>query len=163
MPALGGADMSSIPLNYGGGSSGYTNMRDATLNAMGASQGASANLDNVASWLTQLGQQQPGTMIESFDHNSTARNANLELFNQAIGMAAVFAELLNSKNAMQLTDQSSTAQSLNPTPEPADLDPTRPVENVCDEPGTAWDEETKSCVAELEPAGRVTLQLTPEL
>jgi hypothetical protein len=85
------------------------------------------------------------------------------LFNQAIGMAAVFAELLNSKNAMQLTDQSSTAQSLIPTPEPADPDPTRPVENVCDEPGTAWDEETKSCVAELEPAGRVTLQLTPEL
>ena len=163
MPALGGADMSSIPLNYGGGSSGYTNMRDATLNAMGASQGASANLGNVASWLTQLGQQQPGTMIESFDHNSTARNANLELFNQAIGMAAVFAELLNSKNAMQLTDQSSTAQSLNPTPKPAEPDPTEPVENICDEPGTAWDEETKSCVAELEPTGRVTLQLTPEL
>jgi hypothetical protein len=163
MPALGGADMSSIPLNYGGGSSGYTNMRDATLNAMGASQGASANLGNVDSWLTQLGQQQPGTMIESFDHNSTARNANLELFNQAIGMAAVFAELLNSKNAMQLTDQSSTAQSLNSTPKPADPDPTQPVENVCDEPDTVWDEETKSCVAELEPAGRVTLQLTPEL
>ena len=163
MPALGGADMSSIPLNYGGGSSGYTNMRDATVNAMGASQGASANLGNVTTWLTQLGQQQPGTMIESFDHNSTARNANLELFNQAIGMAAVFAELLNSKNAMQLTDQSSTAQSLNSTPRPAEPDPTEPVENVCNEPGTAWDEETKSCVAGLEPTGRVTLQLTPEL
>lgn len=163
MPALGGSDMSSIPLNYGGGSSGYTNMRDATINAMGASQGASANLGNVTSWLTQLGQQQPGTMIESFDHNSMARNANLELFNQAIGMAAVFAELLNSKNAMQLTDQSSTAQSLNSTPKPAEPDPAEPVENVCDEPGTAWDVETESCVAELEPAGRVTLQLTPEL
>ena len=162
VPALGGGDLASVPLNYGGGSSGFVGMRDSTLNAMGSTEATSANLGNVTSWLTQLGQQQPGTMVESFDHNSMARNANLELFNQAIGIASTMADLFNSRNAMKLTDLSSTNQTLSFKPKPEKPDETAPVTGECEDENTVWDEETEACIAALEPASKITLQLQPE-
>lgn len=162
VPNLGGADMANIPLNYGGGSDAYITMRDSTLNALGTTQATSANLGNVASWLTQLGERQPGTMVESFDHNAMTRNANLELFNQAIGLATVMADLLNSRNTMTLTDLSSSSQSLVVKPFEVKLAETEPATGECEDESTVWDAEAAACVAQLEPAATVKLQLQPE-
>lgn len=159
IPALGGADLSSIPLNYGGGSSAYVGMRDATLGSMATTQAMSDSHGNVASWLQQLGGTGTATIQDSWDLNSSARNANLEMINQAIKLAGTIAQLVNSRNTMEATALSSATRTVR-RPEP---DGTRETAGVCSErDGQVWDEQRRACVERLESPDLVDLQLEPE-
>ena len=111
LPAFGGSDKSGIPLNFGGGETAYTGMRNSTLNAMGTTTATTESLSNVGSWYQQLARLQTGTIQDSWDHNSTARNANLEMMNNVIKLGTAMADLINSRNAITMSDLSSSSQS----------------------------------------------------
>ena len=51
---------------------------------MGTTAATGDSLANVSSWYQQLGQVKTGTIQDSWDHNSTVRNANLEMMNNVI-------------------------------------------------------------------------------
>lgn len=160
IPAFGGSDMSAIPLNYGGGSVAYTGMRDSTINAMATTQAIGASTGNVASWLMQLGNLQPGTIQDSWDHNSSARNANLEMMNRVIQLGTVMADLINSKNSMSLGELSGSSQTVGYQDE--DDDP-RETTGLCDDrENLEWDPEKRACVEQREDPEHVELMLQPQ-
>jgi hypothetical protein len=159
LPAFGGSDKSGIPLNYGGGSVAFEGARDSTLNAMGLTAANGGGSGDVASWFEQLGGMTTGTIQESWDHNTGARNANIEMLNRLILLGTAFADLTNSRNAMTLGDMSGANRS--GRYEDSETKDTRPVAGFCDERhGLVWDAEAKACVQKLDlEAG---LQLTPD-
>jgi len=160
MPQFGGADLSAIPENFGGGTSGYTGARDATINSMAVSQSIADSSGNVASWLMQLGQMGSGTLQDSWDHNSGARNANLEMMNQAILLGTAMTELINSQNALDLGALSGSSQSSDYRNED---DKDREVTDLCDkEQQLEWSEKEQACVRKLEPAASTQLLLKAE-
>jgi hypothetical protein len=159
LPAFGGSDRSGIPLNYGGGSAAFENARDSTLNAMGLTAAIGEGSDDVASWLEQLGGMATGTVQDSWDHNSGARNANIEMLNRLILLGSAFADLTNSRNAMTLGDMSGANRS--GRYDDYDTEDTRPVAGFCDaRQNLVWNAEAKACVQRIDlEAG---LQLTPQ-
>ncbi|MCQ1855488.1 lytic transglycosylase domain-containing protein [Neorhizobium galegae] len=160
LPAFGGSDKSGIPLNYGGGGTAYAGMRDSTLNAMGTTRATSESLGNVASWYQQLAGLQTGTIQDSWDHNSTARNANLEMMNNVIKLGAAMADLINSRNAVTTSDVSSTSRS---TASDSGDDPPRDTTGLCDpRQGLVWDLEQKACVEKREETADIRLMLQPQ-
>ena len=86
-------------------------MRNSTLNAMGTTTATTESLSNVGSWYQQLAGLQTGTIQDSWDHNSTARNANLEMMNNVIKLGTAMADLINSRNAITMSNLSSSSQS----------------------------------------------------
>lgn len=160
LPAFGGSNGANIPLNYGGGGSAYTGMRDATLKSMGTTAAIGEGSAGVASWLQQLGGMYAGTIQDSWDHNSGARNANLEMVNQAILLGSLMAELINSKNTMKLTNDSGSRQTIDyRVPED---DGRRETTGFCDtrEENLRWDPEEQACVRERENENRIILRLS---
>jgi hypothetical protein len=160
LPAFGGSDKSGIPLNYGGGEIAYTGMRDATLNAMGTSMAASESLSNVGSWYQQLANLQTGTIQESWDHNSTVRNANLEMMNNVIKIGTAMAALINSRNAVTSSNVSSSSRS-------ASNDGNRGMPSattgLCDPKlNLIWDPDKRACIEKREAASTVQLMLQPQ-
>lgn len=159
IPALGGSDLSSIPLNYGGGNSAYVGMRDATLGSMATTQAMSESHGNVASWLQQLGGTPTATIQDSWDLNSGSRTANLEMINQAIKLAGTIVQLVNSRNTMEASALSSVTQTVR-RPEP---DGTRETAGLCDErESLVWDERRRACVERHEDPALVNLLLNPQ-
>lgn len=160
LPAFGGSDKSGIPLNFGGGETAYTAMRSSTLQAMGTTAATGDSLSNVASWYQQLGQLHTGTIQDSWDHNTTVRNANLEMMNNVIRLGTAMADLVNSRNAVSsanLSGSSSTATSDRDDDEPNEL--TR----LCDpRQNLFWDEEEQACVTRRENENQVQLMLQPQ-
>lgn len=157
VPALGG---NKIPLNYGGSGESFTTMRDATIRAKATTQGVAESSSNVSSWLQQLGQTETGTIQDSWDLNSGARNANLEMINKAIELGNSLSELLNSRNTVTLSGSSGASQSSSykppppkETPEPAKCDPAQNLQ---------WSEEQKACVKKREESDQINLNLSPE-
>ncbi|CAN7697453.1 lytic transglycosylase domain-containing protein [Neorhizobium tomejilense] len=160
LPAFGGSDKSGIPLNYGRGATAYSGMRDSTLNAMGTTRATYESLGNVSSWYQQLAGLQTGTIQDSWDHNSTARNANLEMMNNVIKLGAAMADLINSHNAVTTSDISSTSRS---TASDNGDDPPRDTTGLCDpRQGLVWDPEQKACVAKREETADIQLMLQPQ-
>jgi hypothetical protein len=158
LPAFGGSDKSGIPLNFGGGETAYTGMRSSTLNAMGANASTSASLGNVTSWYQQLGAQQTGTIQDSWDHNSTARNANLEMMNNVIKLVTAMADLVNSRNAMSSANLSSSSR----TTSTGASSPRTPAD-LCDRRhNLVWSEAEKACVQKRPRADSVRLLLQPQ-
>jgi hypothetical protein len=160
LPALGGSDGANIPLNYGGGETAYTGMRDSTINAMATSQATQESSANVASWLQQLGGLQTGTIQDSWDHNSGARNANLEMMNQVIRLGTTMADLMNTRNAMSSSSLSGASQSSD-----FKLRDEKPRETtgLCDErEGLEWSPTEKACVQKRERESNVKLMLQPQ-
>jgi hypothetical protein len=159
LPAFGGSDKSGIPLNFGGGSAAFEGARDSTLKAMGLTAAIGEGSGDVASWLQQLGGMTTGTVHDSWDHNSGARNANMEMLNQLILLGTAFADLTNSRNAMTLGDMSGASRS--GRYDGPDTEDAMPVAGVCDErQGVVWDANAKACVQKFDlEAG---LQLTPQ-
>lgn len=144
LPAFGGSDTSAIPLNFGGGGSSYAGMRNSTLNAMGTTAATSDSLGNVASWYAELGQSSSGTIQESWDLNSTARNANGVMLNEVIHLGAAMADLINARNAAAVANLSGAARSGASSP-PGRVLPT-PV-GVCDpRQNLVWSDEVGACV-----------------
>lgn len=160
LPAFGGSDVSNIPVNYGGSSSSYTGMRNATINSMATSQSITESSGNAASWLQQLGQMESGTIQDSWDHNSGARNANLEMMNQVIRLGATMADLLNSRNAVNLSDLSGSSQTSHVKKEKEEE---RETTGLCDpRENLEWNPEEKACVQKREREADVNLLLSAE-
>ncbi|RWQ32530.1 MAG: lytic transglycosylase domain-containing protein [Mesorhizobium sp.] len=160
LPAFDGSDQANIPLNYGGGNTAYSGMRDSTINAMATSQAATDSVGNVASWLQQLGGMQSGTIQDSWDHNSGARNANLEMMNQVIRMGTAMGDLINSRNANTASNLSGASQSSDSKDE--DKKP-RETTGLCDpREGLEWSPTEKACVQKRERAANVNLMLKPQ-
>jgi hypothetical protein len=160
LPAFGGSDKSGIPLNFGGGETAYTGMRSSTLNAMGTTAATHDSLSNVASWYQQLGQLQTGTIQDSWDHNSTVRNANLEMMNNVIRLSTAMADLVNSRNAVSsanLSGSSRTETQVRNDEKPQE------VTQVCDpRQNLVWSDEQKACVETRETEDQVQLLLQPQ-
>lgn len=160
LPAFGGSDKSAIPLNYGGGETAYTEMRSSTLNAMGATAATSDSLGNVASWYQQLSQLQTGTIQDSWDHNSTVRNANLAMMNNIIKLGTTMADLVNSRNAVSSASLSGSSRSSTHRP---GSDKPQDVTDLCDpRQSLVWSDEEKTCVEKRENPDQVQLLLQPQ-
>ncbi len=160
LPAFGGSDKSGIPLNYGGGDTAYAGMRDSTLTAMGTTTATSESLANVGSWYQQLAGLQTGTIQDSWDHNSTARNANLEMMNNVIKLGAAMADLIGSRNAVATSNLSSSSRS---TARDRSDDQPRDATGFCHPlQNLVWDPKQKACVAKREDDANVQLMLQPQ-
>lgn len=156
LPAFGGSDKSGIPLNYGGGGA-YAGARTSTMNAMGLTAAIGEGSGDVTSWLTQLGNMGSSTIQDSWDHNSGARNANIELINRLILLSTAFADLTNSSNAMTLGDLSGANRSTRY--ETGNDDDDRPVTGFCDErEGFVWDADAKACVQRIDALAELLLE-----
>lgn len=157
LPAFGGSDLSSIPLNYGGGSTAYSGLRDTTIDAMATSQATSDSTGNVASWFEQIGKLPTGTVLDSWDQNSGARNANIEMINTMTRLGTTMADLLNSRNAVAASDLSSSSQSGG---YPGKQDDPRDTTGLCDRrQGLTWDPRQKTCVRKRENTSKIQLML----
>ncbi|MCL6655615.1 lytic transglycosylase [Agrobacterium rubi] len=160
MPQFGGSDTSNIPMNYGGGSTAFSGARDSSMNAMATSQSITESSGNVSSWLQQLGQMQTGTIQDSWDQNSGARNANLEMMNQVIRLGATMAELMNSKNALDLGERSGSARTSS-VKKNDDKDPE--TVKLCDPAlNVEWNEKEQACVQKRERASEMKLMLSTQ-
>jgi hypothetical protein len=156
LPAFGGSDKSGIPLNYGAGGA-YEIARTSTMNAMGLTAAIGEGSGDVVSWLAQLGGLGSGTIQDSWDHNSGARNANTELVNRLILLGTAFADLANSGNAMTLGDISGANRSTRYDGNEVDDD--RPVTGFCHErEGLVWDAEAKACVLRIDAQAELLLE-----
>jgi hypothetical protein len=157
LPAFGGLDKSGIPLNFGGGETAYTGMRDSTLNAMGTTVATSESLANVESWYHQLAGLQSGTIQDSWDHNSTVRNANLEVMNNVIKLGTAMADLINTRNAVSTSDLSGSSQS---TARDVGEDKPKETTGLCDpRQNLVWDAAKRTCVTKRENETGVQLLL----
>lgn len=157
LPAFGGSDKSGIPVNYGGGETAYTGMRTSTLHAMGTTAAASDSVSNVSSWYQQLGSMQTGTVQDSWDQNSTARNANLVTLNNVIKLGTDMADLINARNGVSISNLSSSSRS---TATKQDQHKPSDTTNLCDpRDGLVWDETEKACVKPRETGDQVQLML----
>lgn len=160
LPAFGGSDKSGIPLNFGGGGNAYTGMRKSTLNAMGTTTATGESLSNVTSWYKQLGGLQTGTIHDSWDHNSTVRNANLEMMNNVIKLGTAMADLINSRNAVTTSNLSSSSQFAS---NDGDEDKPKNTSGLCDPKlNLIWDTKQRACVEKRETADNVQLLLQPQ-
>lgn len=160
MPQFGGSDTSNIPMNYGGGSTAFSGARDSSMNAMATSQSITESSGNVGSWLQQLGQMQTGTIQDSWDQNSGARNANLEMMNQVIRLGATMAELMNSKNALDLGERSGSSRTSS-VKKKDDKDPE--TVKLCDPAlNVEWNETKQACVQKRERASEMKLMLSTQ-
>ncbi len=160
LPAFGGSDVANIPVNYGGGSTAFTGMRDSTINSMATSQAIGESSGNVASWLQQLGQMSSGTIQDSWDHNSGARNANLEMMNQVIRLGTTMADLMNSRNAVDAGGLSGSSRT---SDFKVDDEEDRDTTGVCDpREGLDWSPTEKACVRKREREANVDLMLNAQ-
>lgn len=107
LPAFGG----SLATAPDSGRVAFEVGRNSALEAKGLSTAIADESGDVASWLAQLGAARSGTIQDSWDHNSAARNANLEMLNRLIEIGAAVADLLNSRNALTLADMSGASRS----------------------------------------------------
>ncbi|MDX0567734.1 transglycosylase SLT domain-containing protein [Sinorhizobium medicae] len=161
LPAFGGSDVANIPANYGGGSTAFTGMRDSTINSMATSQAIGESSGNVASWLQQLGAMSSGTIQDSWDHNSGARNANLEMMNQVIRLGTTMADLMNSRGAVDVGNLSGASRTSDFKNDDDDAD--RETTGVCDpREGLEWSPTEKACVQKREREANVDLMLTAQ-
>lgn len=159
LPAFGGSDKSGIPLNYGGGSVGFENARDSTMKAFALTAAVADGSGDVASWFEQFGAMATGTVQDSWDQNTGARNANLEMLNRMILLATTFADLTNSRNAITLGEMSGASQS-DSYENPSQPDG-RPVAGACDaRGGLVWSAAANACVQKLSQDAE--LLLTPQ-
>jgi hypothetical protein len=156
LPAFGGSDKSGIPLNYGGGGA-YAGARTSTMNAMGLTAAIGEGSGDVTSWLSQFGDMGSGTIQDSWDQNSGARNANLELVNRLILLSTAFADLTNSRNAMTLGGLSGANRSTRY--DAGNEDDDRPVAGFCDDrEGYDWDSGAKACVQRIDAQAELLLE-----
>jgi len=156
LPAFGGSDKSGMPLNYGGGGA-YESARTSTMNAMGLTAAIGEGSGDVGSWLQQLGGLGSGTIQDSWDHNSGARNANLELINRLILLGTAFADLTNSSNALTLGEISGANRSTRYEENGEEDD--RPVAGFCDErQNLVWDPAAKGCVLRVDAQAGLLLE-----
>lgn len=156
LPAFGGSDKSGIPLNYDGGGV-YESARTSTMDAMGLTAAMGEGSGDVVSWFQQFGELGTGTMQDSWDHNSGARNANLELMNRLILLGTAFADLANSGNALTLGELSGANGSTRYHEHGADDD--RTIAGFCDQrEGLVWNVDAKACARRIDTRAELLLE-----
>lgn len=156
LPAFGDSDKSGIPLNYGGVSA-YESARASTINAMGLTAAVADGSNDVLSWLHQLGAMETGTIQDSWDHNSGARGANVELMNRLIQLGTTFADLINSNNAITLGDMSGANRSTDYRGQEEDDE--RQVAGQCEaRQGFEWDDAATACVLRIDTQAELLLE-----
>ncbi|WP_246091583.1 lytic transglycosylase domain-containing protein [Aliirhizobium smilacinae] len=111
LPAFGGESATGVPVATGGDGSAYLNFRQATLSSMASTQATTEGSGEVAQYWNVLGAASPGTLQDSWDHNSLSRNANLEMINRMIVLGATMANLIQAKQTMVLSGLSGSAQA----------------------------------------------------
>jgi hypothetical protein len=111
LPAFGGSDKSGIPLNYGGTGVAYEGMRSSTIKALALTSATGDGSGDVASWFEQFGSAPTGTVQDSWDQNSAARNATIDMLNRMVALSASLAELANSRNAVTASEMSGANRS----------------------------------------------------
>ncbi|AYD00632.1 lytic transglycosylase domain-containing protein [Neorhizobium sp. NCHU2750] len=118
LPSLGGeASGNKIPVASGGGTAAFVQSRARTLSAAGRSMAISdGSSDIVAFWAT-IAAIAPGTIHQSWDHNSTARSANVEMINQMVSTAAMIADLVNARRLLAASGLSGSAQAVRSLPQ----------------------------------------------
>jgi hypothetical protein len=127
------------------------------MNAMGLTAAIGEGSGDVRSWLVQLGGLGSGTIQDSWDHNSGARNANIELVNRLILLGTAFADLANSGNALTLGELSGSNRSTRY--ETGNDDDDRPVAGFCDDrEGFVWDAYAKACVRRIDRQAELLLE-----
>ncbi|OWW02412.1 lytic transglycosylase [Rhizobium sp. R72] len=160
LPAFGGSDKSGIPYNFGGRQTAFTGMRSSTLNAMAINASTSASLGNVANWYQQLSASQTGTLKDSWDHNSTARNANLDMMNNLIKLGAAMADLLNARNAMSSANLSGSSRTTNSKP---DRQAAPDTPELCDpRQNLVWSATDQACIEKRPDINQMQLMLQPQ-
>jgi hypothetical protein len=148
LPAFGGSDKSAIVLSFGGTSAAYESMRASTLYAMGLTSAIGDGSADVASWYEQFGDVATSTVQESWEQNSGARNANIEMLNRMVELTTSFAELVNSTNAMTLGDISGASRSGHY--QTGDDEHSLSIASRCDDrTDLVWDKATQLCVHQL--------------
>ncbi|RTM10863.1 MAG: lytic transglycosylase domain-containing protein [Hyphomicrobiales bacterium] len=156
LPAFGGSDKSGIPLNYGGTGTAYEGMRSSTINAFALTSATGDGSGDVGSWFEQFGAVATGTVQDSWDQNSGARNANIDMLNRMIGLTAGFADLVNSRNAVTLSDISGASRS--GRYEDGGGGSSRDVAGFCDDrAGLVWDATAKACVQKIDQNAELLL------
>lgn len=155
LPAFGGSDPSRLARHYGGGSSAFEAMRSATINAMGLSEAVGSASGDVASWLEGLGGTATGRLKDSWEHNSGARNANLEMLNRMIELATAVTDLLNSRNALEASAISGSRGSGRVDSELGGGE--AHDGGACDAKGYAWNSDFNACVRFNDDAHRLLL------
>lgn len=149
LPAFGGSDKSGIPLNYGGTGTAYEGMRSSTINAFALTSATGDGSSDVASWFQQFGSVKTGTVQDSWDQNSGARNANIDMLNRMIALSASFADLVNSRSVVTLSDISGANRS--GKYQDAGDGSSQNVTGFCDgRAGLTWDAAARACVQKLD-------------
>lgn len=159
LPKING---NAVPVNYGGvssdGGNAYTQALDTANTSANISSSVSDSSANVAEWLNQLGNSYTPTVQDSYDLNSGARNANIEMFNRAILIGTAFADLINSKNKLDAAAQSGSSGSLKvKKKKERDKDKDDQCKKI---DGSKWDDETQKCI--LPDTENNKLMLKPE-
>ncbi len=127
---------------------------------MGTTTATADSLSNVGSWYQQLAGLQTGTIQDSWDHNSTVRNANLEMMNNVIKLGTAMADLINSRNAATTSNLSSSSQSAS---NDKDEGTPRDTTGLCDPKlNLIWDPQQRACIEKREAASNVQLMLQPQ-
>lgn len=152
----------AVPVNYGGASfesgNAYTQAIDTANSSEKISTSITESSGNVASWLNQLGGTYTDTVQDSYDLNSGARNANIEMFNRAILVGSAFADLINSKNKLGAAALSGSSNSLKFK---RDKEETTETKDKCANlEGSKWNDESQSCI--YPPDEQNKLMLKPE-
>lgn len=156
LPAFGGAHKSGIPVNYGGSGS-YERARTSTMNAMGLTAAVGQGTGDIMSWLSQPGHPGSGTVRDSWDHNSGARAANLELMNQLVQLGTAFAELANSNNAITLGAISGANRSTRFEQKRVDGDELESA--LCIErKESVWDPDANACILRIDTQAGLLLE-----
>lgn len=157
LPAFGGANVAGIPAQYGGDATAFNQMRNSAIRSMATGQAISDGSGNVTSWFQQLGQMPSSAVQDSWDHNSGARNANLEMLNQVIRLGITIADLANSRNALQISGLSGSSHTGSYSQNGGDGDPGA---GFCDgRRGVAWNPKEKACVQVRERLADIALML----
>lgn len=157
LPALGGASVADLPAQYGGDANAFNQMRSSTISSMATGQAISDGSGNVTSWFQQLGRMPSGTVQDSWDQNSGARNANLEMLNQVIRLGITIADLANSRNAVQISGLSGSSRTGSYSQNGGDGDR---AAGFCDgRRGLEWNPKEKACVQVRERFADIALML----
>jgi hypothetical protein len=110
LPAFGGISAESVPRSTGGGSEAYANLRDTTFSSMAKTTAISDGSAGVAQFFGELGSRTANTIQESWDQNSTGRNANVEMINQMIVLGTTMAKAMQARQALVASGLSGSAR-----------------------------------------------------
>lgn len=127
------------------------------MNAEGLTSAIGDGSGVTVSWLTQLGDMGSGTIQDSWDHNSGARNANIELVNRLIPLERPSPTLPIPAMRSRLATCPGTNRSIRYDGNEGDDD--RPVAGFATTArASVWDAEATACVRRIDRQAELFLE-----